>query len=133
MDNSKKYVTELFAEALQIRDKSVTNRYQNMLTDVINYMKENYVNPDIGLNSVAKIANVTPTHFSTVFSNQTGKTFVEYLTELRMEKARELLRCSSEGSSEIAFAVGYKDPHYFSFLFKKINGCSPRDYRNGRR
>ena len=49
-----------------------------------------------------------------------------------MEKARNLLRTSELRSGEIALAVGYKDPHYFSFLFKKTQGCTPRDYRAGK-
>ena len=61
-----------------------------------------------------------------------GTTFVEYLTAKRMEKARELLRNSDLRSGEIATAVGYKDSHYFSFLFKKTQGCTPRDYRGGK-
>ena len=48
-----------------------------------------------------------------------GQTFIEYLTTLRMEHARELLRCTGKRSSEIAAEVGYKDAHYFSYLFKK--------------
>jgi two-component system response regulator YesN len=49
-----------------------------------------------------------------------------------MKKAKELLRCTNKSSSSIAREVGYNDPHYFSFLFKKVNGVSPRDYRNGK-
>ena len=57
---------------------------------------------------------------------------MEYLTAKRMEKARELLHSSNLRSGEIAVAVGYKDPHYFSFLFKKTQGCTPRDFRSAR-
>ncbi|MDR1495845.1 MAG: helix-turn-helix transcriptional regulator, partial [Clostridiales Family XIII bacterium] len=85
--------------------------------------------PDIGLNDAAKVANVSTTHFSALFSQQMGKTFVEYLTEIRMERAKEMLRYTDMKSGDIAEKVGYNDPHYFSFLFKKINGCSPRTYR----
>ena len=49
------------------------------------------------------------------------------------EKAKELLRCSSMKSSEVGYRVGYKDPHYFSFVFKKTQGCSPREYRTGKK
>lgn len=133
LEGTKAYVVHLFFEALRLRDNTVISRYQDLLKNAVAYMEENYANPDIGLNMVSQIANVTPTHFSTVFSQHMGKTFVEYLTELRMEKARELLRCTSDSSSEIAYKVGYNDPHYFSSLFKRINGCSPRDYRIGRR
>lgn len=133
MEASKAYVVRLFFEALRLRDSIATSRYQDLLKNAVAYMEKNYADPDIGLNTVAQIANVTPTHFSTVFSQHMGKTFVEYLTELRMEKARELLRCTSDSSSEIAYNVGYNDPHYFSSLFKRVNGCSPKGYRIGRR
>ena len=56
---------------------------------------------------------------------------VEYLTQKRMETARRLLQQSDQRSCDIANAVGYKDPHYFSYLFKKTQGCTPRNYRGG--
>lgn len=130
LESSREYTCGIISEALKIRDDIVNSRYRDMMNKVIKYMKENYASEDISLNTVAQIANISTTHFSAVFSQQMGKTFVEYLTELRMEKARELLRCTNLGSSEIAFKAGYNDPHYFSSLFKKVNGCSPRDYRN---
>ena len=76
----------------------------------------------------------TPTfEYFEVFSREVGKTFVEYLTETRMEKAKELLMCSPLKTSEIGYEVGYKDPHYFSYIFKKTQGCSPKDYRARRK
>jgi two-component system response regulator YesN len=68
-------------------------------------------------------------HFCTVFSQEMGITFTEYLTGLRLNRAKELLRTSSLRSSDIAYQVGYNDPHYFSYLFKKNTGLTPRDYR----
>ena len=76
--------------------------------------------------------DLSPNYLSAVFSQEMGTTFVEYLTARRMEKARELLQHSDLRSGEIAAAVGYKDSHYFSFLFKKTQGCTPRDYRGGK-
>ena len=93
---------------------------------------EHYQSEDISLNRVAKEVNLSPNYLSAVFSQEMGTTFVEYLTARRMEKARELLRHSDLRSGEIAAAVGYKDSHYFSFLFKKTQGCTPRDYRGGK-
>ncbi|WP_283609362.1 response regulator transcription factor [Faecalispora anaeroviscerum] len=130
--NMQSYVAELFRETIRYRDSVVTDRYRETMLKVLDYIDEHYSDPEIGLNMVARVANVSATHFSTIFSQQTGKTFVEYLTESRMKKARELLRCTGKSSSEIARTIGYNDPHYFSFLFKKVNGQSPRDYRNGK-
>lgn len=132
LEESEKYVKKLLSYALTLRDNTANNRYSSMLKNVLDFMNENYSNPNISLNIMAEVANMSAAHFSAVFSQQMGKTFVEYLTETRMNKARELLRCTDKSSGDIAFDVGYNDPHYFSFLFKKINGCSPRDYRLGR-
>lgn len=129
INEAKNYVSRLLEKALQIRDQISKCRYSRMMDKAIGYMKKHFSDHDIDLRTVAKAANISATYFSGVFSQQMGKTFVEYLTELRMQYARELLRCSDKSSGEIAYEVGYKDPHYFSFLFKKINGCSPRDYR----
>lgn len=132
-EGAEKYTEQLLSTALMLRDKSVNNRYGTMLQKAVDYMNEHYADPDISLNVVAQVANVSATHFSAVFSQEMGKTFLETLTDLRMEQARALLRSSDKSSGEVAFAVGYNDPHYFSFLFKKVNGCSPRDYRSGRK
>ena len=67
--------------------------------------------------------------FSTVFAQETGQTFTEYLTSLRIARARELLRTTDLRSSQIAFEVGYNDAHYFSYLFKKNTGLTPSEYR----
>ena len=82
---------------------------------------------------MAASVNLSPNHFSTIFSQETGQTFIEYLTGVRMEHAKELLRSTSMKTAEIAFAVGYKDPHYFSYLFKKTQECTSREFRVGAR
>ena len=61
------------------------------------------------------------------------QTFVEYVTGKRMEKAKKLLKNTTKSAGEIAQEVGYKDSHYFSFVFKKTQGCSPREYRSGKK
>lgn len=125
------YIQTILEKAICIRDQVANRKNNSMMNQVIEYMKGHFFEPSIDLTSVAQVANVSATYFSGVFSQQMGKTFVEYLTELRMQRAKELLRCTNKSSGEIAFEVGYKDSHYFSVLFKKVNGCSPRDYRTG--
>ncbi|MNR34343.1 HTH-type transcriptional regulator YesS [compost metagenome] len=66
---------------------------------------------------------------SRVFSQETGQTFIEFLTQIRIRKAMELLKSTSSKSYEIAFLVGYNDPHYFSNLFKRITGMTPKEFR----
>ena len=88
---------------------------------------------EISLNTVAMRVGMSPSYFSSIFSKEVGQTFVEYLTEVRMTKAKEYLMCSAMKTSEIGYEVGYRDPHYFSYIFKKTQGCSPKEYRARRK
>jgi YesN/AraC family two-component response regulator len=94
------------------------------------YIREHFAEENISLNTVAEFVGLSPNHFSTVFSQETGETFIECLTKARLRKAGELLKTTSIRSSEIAYRVGYNDPHYFSYVFKKKMGLSPSEYRN---
>jgi len=123
------YFEKVFNTVLDYRDKSSMNKYSSILNAAKEYINENYSSEDISLNSVANKVNVSTSYFSTIFRQETGRNFIEYLSEVRMEKAKELLRCSNMKSSEVGYAVGYKDPHYFSFLFRKTQGCTPEEYR----
>jgi len=68
--------------------------------------------------------------FSTVFSQQNGQTFTEYLIYLRIGKAKEMLRQTDMKTSQIARETGYNDAHYFSYIFKKNTGMTPSEYRS---
>ncbi len=131
-DDLKRYLSEILLRAIELRDKAAGSQYRTLLTEAVSYIDANFQREDISLNRVAKEVNISANYLSAVFSQELGTTFVEYLTAKRMEKARELLRTSGLRSGEVAVAVGYKDPHYFSFLFKKTQGCTPRDYRAGK-
>ncbi len=85
----------------------------------------------ISLNEVAGAVEVSANYFSTVFSQEMKMTFTEYITQKRMEQAKQLLRQTEKHTGEIASEVGFRDPHYFSFVFKKTQGCTPREYRGG--
>jgi two-component system response regulator YesN len=102
-----------------------------MIQDAKEYIHANYNDEGMSLNQVAAYVNVSPNHFSTVFRQETGENFIEYLTSVRLEHAKEMLRTTSRKTSEIGYEVGYKDPHYFSSLFKKVEGMTPKEYRGG--
>lgn len=126
---TKEYLKRLIGEAMLLREKVSVKKYGGIIDDAKHYIEENFDSEDISLNSVAAHVNISASHFSSIFSQEEGRTFIEYLTALRMNKAKELLMCSSLKSSEIGYSVGYKDPHYFSYLFKKTQNCTPREYR----
>ena len=115
---------------MEPRDAVSQQKYSSLLQKARNYIEENYANEEISLNMTAAAVNLSPNHFSTIFSQETGQTFIEFLTSVRMKKAKELLRGTTMKTAEIAFAVGYKDAHYFSYLFKKTQECTPREFRS---
>ena len=123
------YLKGLLVQAVELRDSVSTKKYRKLIEVAKAYIRENYAKEDISLKEAACIVNVSPSHFSTIFSKEEGKTFSEYLTQVRMTKAKELLRCTNMRASEIGYEVGYKDPHYFSFMFKKTQNRTPKDYR----
>ena len=128
----EKYLEDMIGKALEMREKAAGNRYGDILDEVMCYIDENYADEELSLNSAASHVNFSPNHLSAIFSQHTGQTFIKYLTDIRMNKAKELLRCTGKKSSVISAEVGYKDPHYFSFLFKKTQGMTPTQFRRGK-
>ncbi len=94
------------------------------------YLADHFTNSSLMLQDVARAVGMSCSRFSTVFAQENGKTFTEYLTRLRLEKAKELLRETDRRSSQIALESGYNDAHYFSYIFKKNEGMTPGEYRN---
>ena len=126
---TKKYIISCIKRAMEYRDEAVSDKKDDLIKKACTYIGENYSNEDISLNMVAKYVGVSPNHFSTMFAQNMNKTFVEYLTDVRMEQAKILLRTTNMRTSDIAFEVGYHDSHYFSSLFKKNQNMTPREYR----
>ena len=126
------YCGKILKKAIALRDENARNQNRSVLKLAVDFIDHNYMDEEISLNKAAHVANVSANHFSALFSQNMGQTFTEYLTDLRMNKAKELLRCTAMRSSEIAGEVGYKDAHYFSYLFKKTQGMTPSEYRKMR-
>ena len=93
------------------------------------YMAEHFTDSSLMLRDVSNAVGMSESRFSTVFSQESGKTFTEDLTFLRLQKAKELLCETEKKSSQIALEVGYNDAHYFSYLFRKNVGMTPGEYR----
>lgn len=126
------YMKELLERALTLRDRESENQGKRVLKKGLEYIEENFSEDSLSLNKVAGAIGVSGNYFSGVFSQEMQMTFIEYVTKKRMEKAKKLLRQTEKYAGEIAAEVGYKDAHYFSFVFKKTVGCTPREYRNGK-
>lgn len=122
---------EILNKAITIRDAEAIKRSSDIIDSAMRYIDNHYKDEDISLDSVALASNISANYLSAMFSQKVGLSFVEYVTKKRMEKAKQLLRKTDKRSGEIAGEIGYKDPRYFSFVFKKKTGCTPSQYRNG--
>ncbi|MCR5138125.1 MAG: response regulator [Oscillospiraceae bacterium] len=127
------YLTEVLASAIGLRNEESGRQNSDLVEQAILYVDQHYTEEDLSLNSVARAVNISTNYLSALFGQKVGLSFVEYLTQKRMTRAKQLLRQSDRRSGEIAQEVGYRDAHYFSFVFKKTQGCTPREYRSGER
>ncbi|MBQ7260002.1 MAG: helix-turn-helix domain-containing protein [Lachnospiraceae bacterium] len=122
-----------FVEKLKEAAANVTCKKEEKIVSVISqarqYIEKNY-SRDISLDDVANSVDVSPYYFSRMFKEETGETFIEYLTRTRIDHAKELIMDPRMPIGEIGQAVGYVDPNYFSRIFKKTVGVTPREYRN---
>lgn len=99
----------------------------------LDYIEKHYADFDLNLNVICSYLCISTSHFSTIFKNYTGDTFMEVLIRIRMQKAMELLENTNLKNYEISEMIGFRDPHYFSIAFKKITGKSPKEYAKGKR
>ncbi|GIO31000.1 MULTISPECIES: response regulator [Paenibacillus] len=95
------------------------------------YIQRHFRDSDLSISTVCSHLHISTGYFSSIFKKETKTTFVNYLMHIRMEAAKEMLRSTDMKAFEIAEAVGFMDPNYFSFCFRKQFGLSPREYRNG--
>lgn len=95
---------------------------------IVQYVEKNYAS-DLKLDDAAKMMNMSYHYFSKFFKNNTGQTFTDYLAQVRITQAKRLLMIPESSIKEVGYLVGYKDPNYFSKIFKKLTGLTPSEYR----
>ena len=122
------HLFDFIRDILQFSDNSTDNNDLVKMSIAKEYI-ESHFNENIRLEDVAKQIYLAPAYFGIYFKRETGMNFREYLFQIRMNKAVELLKDIRYNISEIASCVGYKDTHYFSKQFKKYMGVTPREYR----
>lgn len=110
-------------------EQSLKEKSESLVYQALYYIEEHFTDRELSLVNVAKEIHVTPPYLSNLFKEKTSKNFTEYLLELRMEKAKELLESTRLRVQEIAEEVGYLNPHYFSSSFKKYTKMTPLEYR----
>jgi two-component system response regulator YesN len=122
----------LFKEELDWNAQHSGQEREQML-GVINrakvWIKEHY-RKELSMEQAADYVNLSPFYFSKLFKKHVGETFIDYLTRLRIEEAKELISNELLSLKEVCYEVGYNDPNYFSRVFKKVAGMSPTEYRS---
>jgi len=129
LENCGTFYKSILKEAIDLRNKNSQKRYAGLIEQAKEYINLKFIMSDLTLDKVASTVNVSPNYFSSLFNQETGMTFIEYLTDIRMEKAKDYLRCSGKKITEIGILVGYQDSHYFSYIFRKTQNCTPSEYR----
>ena len=121
------FLDRMTAICSMIRDQN-EEQSESTVSRACKYIQENF-RKDISLDDVSKEVNVSPYYFSKLFKEEVGENFIEYLTRLRIECSKELLRRAALTIREAGLQSGYSDPNYFSRIFKKQTGMTPREYR----
>jgi len=130
-DTFRQTAVELLRQAVSMKpDHMAGVKYSHVISKAEKYVAENFCDPNISLISVAKYVGLSSAHFSTVFSQTLGRSFINYLTAMRIERAKELLATTSMKLSNIAMEIGYNELNYFSHVFRKLEGITPKEYRN---
>ncbi len=128
LEHVKEPIWRVLQKALEYRDRQAHHQ-SALVARARAYIDVHYAEPNISLGSVAAQVRLSPSYFSVVFGREVGETFIEYLTNVRISKAMELLRTTALTSSEIAYQVGYHNPRYFYSVFRKVVGQSPIEFR----
>ncbi len=105
------------------------NAAKQMVREAKKYIEANYSNPDLSVEMICRHLHLSPAYFSTIFKKETGQAYIAYLTEVRLQKAVELLTDTDDKTYVIAAKVGYQEQNYFSYVFKKRFGVSPTRFR----
>lgn len=130
-DELEKWLSEIclrMQTMLKEKRKSTTKTFVAKAQD---YVNENYSDIDLNVDKICAYLGVSSAYFSTVFKKETGKSFTNFLTDIRMKQAVSLLD-QDEKTYVVAEKVGYSDPNYFSYVFKKQFGISPSKYKTGK-
>jgi len=109
------------------------NSHIQFVQEAKSLIAKHFTESSFGLDQVCEMIGVSPSYFSSTFKREMGISFVQYLTTMRMTRAKELLVKSEGKTYEIAQAVGFTEPNYFSFCFKRYEGVSPSQYRQANR
>lgn len=118
----------ILSEIYLLKDADTADTQNTYLVKCIKYM-DDHIDQELSLNDLADYLDISPSYLSTLFKRYLNKSPIDYFIEMRIEQACKYLKLSDLKIYEVAEKVGYKDPYYFSRIFKRSTGVSPKDYR----
>lgn len=123
------YAREIISGIARFMEASQTGSNHRTVLQLLDYIDEHY-NQNIGLNELADMVQMNPAYLSVLFKKEVGKSYVKYLTDLRMRHAEEFL-LQGKKVSDVSCMVGYSNYRYFCDVFKKHRSMTPYEYKNG--
>ena len=132
MENLRQYLTGVALKLNEAMEEERSNTTKNVIREAKQYILENYQDPDLSVEKICRHLHLSPAYFSTMFKKETGQAYIAYLTDVRLNRAVELLMTTDDKTYIIAEKVGYPEQNYFSYVFKKKFGVSPTKYRGTR-
>jgi len=130
--NAKSIFEKIRADFIELTRNISTNKLKNgndLITKIIDIIEKDYTNPDMSLTSLAENFDITPQYLSAIFKEKTGKNLSDYILNLRLTKAKELLLSTDFSVNKIAKMIGYTEVSGFTKAFKKLEGVSPNKFR----
>lgn len=128
IEDMKALIIDYYKFVNKIIEYKRNKKHSSVVEQIKNIINENF-SKNITVNDIANEVYLTSTYICTVFKQEVGETINDYITKIRINKAKELLKDRKHKLYNISYAVGYSDPSYFTKLFKKHTGLSPRNYR----
>ncbi len=133
LGKAKRWFTRLCLTLRELLAGSRQASHIQFITEAKNLIARHFDEPGFGLEEICEMVGISPSYFSSTFKREVGLSFVQYLTTIRMDRAKDLLTRTENKTYEIAEAVGFTEPNYFSFSFKRHVGLSPSQYRQAHR
>jgi two-component system response regulator YesN len=128
LSRARDLVRPVIEKVLAYRDLQ-TDGHHVLVARARAFIDQHYADAEISLRSVAAQVMLSPSYFSVIFAREVRETFIEYLTRVRIARAKELLRTTSLTASEITYQIGYNNPRYFFAVFRKVVGVAPNEFR----
>ncbi|CAH1194277.1 HTH-type transcriptional activator RhaR [Paenibacillus auburnensis] len=133
MGEAKQWIINVCTGLMDSIASGRQSSYKQLIDQAKEYIRSHYEESDISIGRVCQHLHISTGYFSSIFKKEMKMTFVSYLLQIRLEAAKELLRSTELKAFEIAEKIGFADPNYFSFCFRKKYGQSPKEYKNSAR